>query len=97
MRKFIFLALSCFLCLSLTAQDATDIYLFDNIKFENRGFRVGNRIQITDAVGYDNQPAFSEDGNFIFFSAIRDGKQADIYRYSIATKSTVQITNTSES
>ena len=87
------------LCLPglLLAQDDTDIYLFDNIKFENYGVRLGNRVQITDAVGYDNQPTFSSDGSFIFYTAIRDGKQADIYRYSLETKTTVQVTNTSES
>ena len=53
---------------------------------------VGAPMNITDRVGYDNQPAFSGDGSVIFFTSVRADAQADIYRYDIATKATRRIT-----
>lgn len=82
---------------TLCAQEDTDIQLFDNIKYLNNGVRFDKRVQLTDAVGYDNQPAFSADGKFLFYTSIRDGEQADIYRYSLESGSTIQITDTPES
>jgi dipeptidyl aminopeptidase/acylaminoacyl peptidase len=51
-------------------------------------------INISNSPGYDNQPSFLPDSSAILFSSNRDGKQTDIYRYEIATKSTRQLTNT---
>lgn len=47
--------------------------------------------------GYDNQPAFSADGRFVFFSRIAEGGQSDVYRYTIDTGKTDQITQTPQS
>lgn len=47
--------------------------------------------------GYDNQPHFSRDGKSLFYTSMRDGVQADIYRYELATGRTTQVTRTPES
>src|SRR5262249_11493454 len=39
------------------------------------------------------QPAFLPDGSGVLFSSVRGGTQYDIYRYDIASKRTVQVTN----
>lgn len=51
-------------------------------------------MNITDRVGYDNQPSFTWDQSGVFFTSVRDDAQADIYRYDIATKRTIRVTAT---
>jgi Tol biopolymer transport system component len=46
------------------------------------------------APGYDNQPAFTADGERVLFAANRDGKQTDIYVYTRADRRTAQLTKT---
>lgn len=61
-----------------------------------------DRLQMVDVTnisnnpGYDNQPSFLPDGSAVLFSSQRDGKQMDIYRYTIATKTLTQLTHTPE-
>jgi Tol biopolymer transport system component len=42
-------------------------------------------VNFTNRPGYDNQPSFTPDGRAILFTSIRDGKQADTYRYTLKT------------
>ncbi len=56
----------------------------------------GSAINISQNPGYDNQPSFLPDGSAILFSSQRDGKQTDIYRYTIASKALAQLTHTPE-
>ena len=49
---------------------------------------------ISNSPGYDNQPSFLPDSSALLFSSNRDGKQMDIYRYDIASKTLKQLTNT---
>ncbi len=91
MKKIIFLLL---LSTKLFAQlPNTDIWLLD-IKAGKDTIILSNPVNITNRVGYDNQPAFSPDGNSILYTSIRDEKQSDIYTYNIKTKTTTQFTNT---
>lgn len=95
MKKLLLLCLA--LPMSLLAQDDTDIYLFDNVKYINNGVRLMNAVQVTPHKGYDNQPTFSADGAYLYYSAMRDGKQTDVYRYHIASNTEEQLTDTPES
>ncbi len=54
---------------------------------------------LTARPGYDNQPAFSPDGRYLYFSAIRDGRQADVYRIDLTAENAAptQVTSTVES
>jgi hypothetical protein len=59
---------------------------------------VGQPANITHSPGYDNQPSFTPDGAGILFTSIRaGGTQTDIYRYDIASGSTLRVTTTAES
>jgi Tol biopolymer transport system component len=49
---------------------------------------------LTSRTGYDNQPNWSRDGAFLFFTSVREGEQADIYRIHPATGETTRITTT---
>ena len=59
---------------------------------------VGRPANITNSPGYDNQPSFTPDGSGILFTSIRGGgTQTDIYRYDVASGSTLRVTTTAES
>ena len=75
---------------------STDIYLLDIIVKKNK-IKISNPVKVTDNPGYDNQPYFTEDGKYLYYTAITDDKQADIYRLDLITLKTQQVTNTAES
>lgn len=104
LNNFSFRKITVFLCLllsantTLSAQSAlpsTDIYLLD-IKLEKGKYSVSNPKKITDWAGYDNQPFFLPDNQSLFYTSIREDKQADVYRYDIKDAKTTQITKTPE-
>ena len=66
--------------LSLTVRDGT-IWL-------------GKPLNITNRVGYDNQPSFSPDSRAIYYTSTRDDAQSDIYKYTIESKKTERLTTT---
>ncbi len=74
----------------------TDIYLM-NIRANKDGFTASDAINITDRVGYDNQPEFLPDGSGVLYTSIHDDGQADIYEYIIFTKATARLTKTATS
>lgn len=74
----------------------TEIYLASFAE-DAKGIQIGAPADITNNPGYDNQPSFTPDSRAILFTSMRDGKQTDIYRYTVATKSTSQVTHTPES
>jgi dipeptidyl aminopeptidase/acylaminoacyl peptidase len=92
MKKIILFLL--FLSVKAFAQlPNTDIWLLD-ISSTKDSLSFSNPINITNRAGYDNQPTFSPDGKYILYTSIRDGKQSDIYKYTIKTKKISQFTKT---
>ena len=69
----------------------TDVWLFKIEKKDNK-FVYSNPLNITNRIGYDNQPTFSSDGKSIFYVCIDSTKQADIYKYNISKKAVINIT-----
>jgi len=71
----------------------SDLWLFkiDNTK---EGMSFTKPLNITNRPGYDNQPSFSSDNKKIFYVAVGDDKQADIYYYEIKSGKTTQFTKT---
>jgi dipeptidyl aminopeptidase/acylaminoacyl peptidase len=90
--------------LTLTANVArsqapdTDVFL---VSLARVGEMPGMRLTVTGArnltkrPGYDNQPNWSRDGNTLFFTSVREGEQADIYRMNPATGEVTRVTMTS--
>ncbi|MEO0420905.1 MAG: hypothetical protein AAF184_01120 [Pseudomonadota bacterium] len=60
----------------------TDIYLA-TLGGTGEYVLLGRPRNVTPRVGYDNQPAFSADGQALFYTSIRGDGQADIYRLSL--------------
>ena len=83
------------LCAVITAQEATEIYLFD-LKEQENTITIKNPINISNNDGYDNQPSFTEDGLGVLFTSFRD-EQSDISKYFIEENYRVWLTNTEES
>ena len=80
------------LCALLWAQQPSEIIVFD-LQESDGVITLLNPVNISLNEGYDNQPAFSEDGLFLLFSSERDG-QTDIARYSFEENYRTWITNT---
>ncbi|MBP9068452.1 MAG: PD40 domain-containing protein [Bacteroidia bacterium] len=59
--------------------------------------KVRTAVNITNRPGYDNQPSFSKNGKLIYFTSVREDKQADVYTCSVGSKKITQITKTKES
>lgn len=74
----------------------TEIYVL-TIGFEDNDVSLGSVVNITERDGYDNQPQFTPDEMAVVYSSVRDGKQADIYRFEFLGRKTVQVTDTLES
>jgi hypothetical protein len=74
------------------SQPATDVYLFDIIQNDSV-FTIDNPLNISNNVGYDNQPSFLKDGSGVLFTSTRFD-QTDIVLYDIKTKLKSWLTNT---
>lgn len=78
--------------LGLAQLPETDIWLFKLEKKEGK-YVYANRLNITNRVGYDNQPSFTKDDKAILYVCIDSTKQADIYQYDLKTKKRINLTN----
>ena len=76
--KFLTILLSSFIIYS---QQDTEVYLFDYSNSKPLP-TLDNPRNISSNPGYDNQPSFSKNGKFIYFSSTRNG-QTDILRFDI--------------
>ena len=74
----------------------TEIYLAPILKNGNE-FIFGQAENISNRIGYDNQPSFSPDSKKILFVQVPDSQQSDVVEYSIENKSLRKLTNTPES
>ncbi|MFK7766979.1 MAG: TolB family protein [Mariniblastus sp.] len=71
-----------------------DIFLFDIETGDSESpMKVSNPRNITDRIGYDNQPWFTPESKTILFTANRAADRTDIFEYVIESKETRQITD----
>ncbi len=91
--KILFFVL-CFHVISF-AQNGTEIYMLE-IQKTTEGFKTKNPINISNRIGYDNQPSFHPSKSLIYFSSQKNG-QTDIWSYNYKSKKLTQITNTEDS
>ena len=84
------LAFACLFALSaeVVQGQGTDVFLF-----EMDGSLID---QVTDRVGYDNQPSFGHDGGHLLFASDRDGGQVDVFRYDLETGRVENLTGSPE-
>lgn len=80
------------------AQPATEVFLL-NIKKNETSFSIDPNTKpenISNNIGYDNQPSFIEKLNAVAYVSSRNKKSTDVFLYNIATATTKQFTNNSE-
>src|SRR5688572_13621474 len=75
------------------APPPTDIY---ELTFDGSadGLKSATPLAVVAQRGYDNQPHFAPDGRTILFTAMRDGKQTDIYEFDRTTRQERQLVAT---
>lgn len=76
---------------------STDVYLVPLTPGGAALPRVGAPLNITHRDGYDNQPSFSNDSKYLFYTSTREDAQSDIYRYDISTGLAIPVQKTKES
>ncbi|MGI9530451.1 hypothetical protein [Lutimonas sp.] len=87
--------LMLFCCACLYAQEPSEIYVFDLVENDSL-ILLNNPVNVSNNDGYDNQPAFSEDGLSLFFTSERDG-QTDVAKYNFQEGYRSWVTNTPDS
>lgn len=102
MKALFWISLLALPCLT-TAQSApsalpeTDIYLAELTTGTDGTLTFGALQNVTARPGYENQPAFLPDGGaFVYAAQMPDG-QTDVFRYDLATRKHVLLTQTPES
>ena len=76
---------------------ATDVYLATIAPSTDGNIRLSDPVDLSNNPGYDNQPFFIRDGEAVLFTSMRDGKQTDIYKYTLSTRALKQLTRTETS
>jgi hypothetical protein len=77
------------------AQTGSEIYVFD-LKVKKGEVMISNAKNITNHVGYDNQPHFHSEEPLLYYSSFNEDGRADIKSYNFKTTETKNITNTLE-
>ncbi len=82
-------------CITSFAQTGSEIYLFD-VKEKKGKLTLSNPQNVTNHVGYDNQPSFHSDQPILFYSSFNEEGRADLKQYNYKSNITKNITTTNE-
>ncbi len=98
-RTGLFLLISFFIIVMVTkgavAQNPSDIFLV-KMEHSESNVKFGTPVKISNKIGYNNQPYFSPDSLSLLYSS-EENKQTDVFRYTLATGKTDQLTQTLQS
>lgn len=92
-RILLILVFSLTLCNSMAQMPETSIYL---ISYTNKGkeFKAVDIKQISNGIGYNNQPSFSQDCNTIYFTSnVSDSLQTDLFAYDLVKRQSQRLSN----
>jgi Tol biopolymer transport system component len=82
-------------CLTSLAQTGSEIYILD-LKEKKGKIILSNPQNITNRIGYDNQPSFHKTKNILYFSSFDESGRADLKSYNLKTKEIKNVTTTQE-
>ncbi|MGE0587245.1 MAG: TolB family protein [Cyclobacteriaceae bacterium] len=90
-------AITLFTALSFAAlgQPATEVFLLD-LDISKDKLTVSNPVNISNHVGYDNQPSFHRAQPLVYYSSFNEDGRSDIKMYNYNTGKTESLTTTSE-
>lgn len=98
MKKLFFVLVGLVAAFQVNAQNpppSTDIYIVD-LSTDPVSISSESLMNATDRDGYDNQPFFSPDGQYVLFTSFREN-QTDIHQVDLSDGEVEQVTRTSES
>ena len=90
--RFIVLSVFSFITLFACAQPGTEVYLF-SLTATSESYEVSNAQNISQNVGYDNQPSFSADGKTLYYTSWQQNDQTDIIAYDLSDGTKQQVSN----
>lgn len=95
--KTLIAPLFCLMVLPTLSQQppGTEIYLFD-LSLSKKSISIANPKNITNRIGYDNQPFFHPDEPLIYYAAADEEGRTDIFFYNYETGMTHRLTRTPE-
>lgn len=93
--KNVLLILSCFFPFFCFSQQKTEVYLYD-LKIDKEYVILLNSLNISNNVGYDNQPSFIDKNTIAFSSTNNEQTDIAIYDIKAKSKSWVSVTESSE-
>lgn len=93
---FRLLSFCLLISLSVQAQPGTDVYLLD-LSVSAGKMRLSNPKNISDKIGYDNQPFFHPTKSILYYVSAMPDKQTDVWSYNLKTRTRTQITQTPDS
>lgn len=98
MNKIISITVVLFIILmkfqNIIAQPSSEVYLFHLVDSMGN-LTLKNGINVSNKIGYDNQPSFLNDDELVYSSTF-DG-QTDLMKFNILSKENTRLTNTPES
>ena len=77
------------------SQEGSEIYLFD-VQITKTQVSVSNPINVTNHIGYDNQPSFHKVQPLLYYASFNEDGRSDIRTYNYRTKETKPFTSTKE-
>ena len=80
---------------TLYSQTGSEIYLAD-LEIKDDGITLSNSKNITNRIGYDNQPYFHPNKHLIYYSSFNDEERSDIKVYNYRNGKTELFTKTKE-
>jgi hypothetical protein len=93
-KSILFLYALFLLAFQLPAQlPDSEVWLFTYDFFSGKFTFTGGQ-NVSNQKGYDNQPAFSENGSYMVWSSQRDSNQTDIYRFDVMHNTITRMTQT---
>jgi hypothetical protein len=95
MKKILTLILLFISFYSFAQLPETIVYLFQ-VQKSPKGYRVHSPKIISKTNGYNNQPNFSMDGQWLFYVSSMDTINTEIYKYDLAKQKSKRLTRTKE-
>lgn len=94
MKKILCVAIAL-MPLMAVGQVGSEIYLFD-VKLSQNSIIVNNPVNVTNHLGYDNQPSFHSSKPLLYYSSFNEEGRSDIKAYGYKSKKTISLTSTME-
>ncbi len=95
MVRVTFFLIAFSVSITVVAQTASEIYLFD-ISAKKDKITISNPMNVTNHKGYDNQPSFHPRKPSLYYSSFNEDGRADILTYDYKANKSAAVTQTPE-